>query len=340
LSDIWNLVLERVRLRGYVTSAEICEATGLSRQAVNVHLRRLREQGRLRKVGRTRGVKYVLPDGDSHPGASLERVLPNLNLEEDRVFSRIERELNLESALVQNAREILRYSFTEMLNNAIEHSESEHVRVRMESGAFDASFVVKDYGIGIYERIRRERGLESEAAALTDLLKGKTTTAPDRHTGEGVFFTSKCADRMSIESHRLALRFDNRKGRTLTERIRHQDGTRVEFAISRRSRRVLKEVFDAYGGEEFDYAFSKTSVEVRLSGSGGGPVARSEARRLLAGLDRFRVVRLDFRGVDRLGQAFADEVFRVFADRHPGIRIEPENMNEAVRAMVDHVRGS
>lgn len=64
-------------------------------------------------------------------------------------------------------------------------------------------------------------------------------------------------------------------------------------------------------------------------------VSRSEARRLLSGLDQFREVVLDFRGVPGIGQGFADEVFRVWASAHPGVVLTPVEMNDDVRFFVD-----
>jgi hypothetical protein len=66
-------------------------------------------------------------------------------------------------------------------------------------------------------------------------------------------------------------------------------------------------------------------------------VSRSEARRLLANLEKFSEIVLDFRDAISVGQGFADEVFRVFARRHPGIRISTENTNAVIDAMIRHV---
>jgi hypothetical protein len=60
--------------------------------------------------------------------------------------------------------------------------------------------------------------------------------------------------------------------------------------------------------------------------------------RLLHGLDRFREVVLDFRGVEGIGQGFADEIFRVWAGAHPDVSLEAANMNEAVGFMVERTR--
>jgi hypothetical protein len=49
---------------------------------------------------------------------------------------------------------------------------------------------------------------------------------------------------------------------------------------------------------------------------------------------------LDFEGVDLVGQGFADEVFRVWAQQHPDVLLIPTGMNEPVAFMVERaIRG-
>lgn len=68
-------------------------------------------------------------------------------------------------------------------------------------------------------------------------------------------------------------------------------------------------------------------------------VSRSEAKRLLHNLDKFSAIELDMKDVWHVGQGFADEVFRVFANAHPDIEITARNASKVVAAMIAHVRG-
>jgi hypothetical protein len=53
---------------------------------------------------------------------------------------------------------------------------------------------------------------------------------------------------------------------------------------------------------------------VRLAKYGNDQlISRSQAKRLLARIELFKIVLFDFSGVETIGQAFADEIFRVFA---------------------------
>jgi hypothetical protein len=83
--------------------------------------------------------------------------------------------------------------------------------------------------------------------------------------------------------------------------------------------------------------FDRTRVSIALYSADTGYVSRSQARRLLSGLESFREIVLDFAGVRLVGQAFADEVLRVWKSHHPEVTIRVENASPDVRAMLGHV---
>ena len=62
-------------------------------------------------------------------------------------------------------------------------------------------------------------------------------------------------------------------------------------------------------------------------------ISRSEARRLLLGLEKFKEIILDFKDVKKIGQGFADEIFRVFHNRHPNIVINTVNVSPTIKQM-------
>jgi len=49
---------------------------------------------------------------------------------------------------------------------------------------------------------------------------------------------------------------------------------------------------------------------------------------------------LDFRDVPRIGQAFADEIFRVFRRERPDVNITPIRTSQQVTEMIEHVLNS
>jgi hypothetical protein len=111
-------------------------------------------------------------------------------------------------------------------------------------------------------------------------------------------------------------------------------GTIVWMMLDNETERSAREVFDKFTSGE-DYGFDITIVPVKLAEYGDDSlVSRSQARRLLNRFDRFRTVVLDFAEVSHIGQAFADEVFRVFANNHPKIEMLTKNCADEVRKMI------
>jgi anti-sigma regulatory factor (Ser/Thr protein kinase) len=251
-------------------------------------------------------------------------------LEEDLVFREIDLRMGLAKKLSPAARKIVSYAFSEMLNNAIDHSHSRKGSVRLSYGG-QVDFEIIDRGIGVFESVRRKFKLKNHFEAAEHLLKGKQTTFPERHSGRGIFFTSKIADCFSLESGRLALTIDNRVHDVILKDSRPLKGTRVTFSLSRQSRKDLKALFDEYSDSEFE--FDRTRLRVRLSEE-DDIVSRSQARRILFGIEKFKRIVLDFKKVKGIGQGFADEVFRVFQSLHPDIVIEAVNTSPSVDFMI------
>jgi hypothetical protein len=187
----------------------------------------------------------------------------------------------------------------------------------------------------VFHSIASKLQLADEETALVELLKGRTTTMREAHTGEGIFFTSRAADRFVLGSHRIQAEWNRARDDVFVSKRRFLEGTDVRFVVRRSATRRLEEVFAEFTPEEYDFQFQKTKVFVNLLRR--DYVSRSEARRLVANLEKFREIVLDFRDVQSVGQGFADEVFRVFAHHYPSIVIRTENTNPVIDAMIRHV---
>ncbi|MGD8373609.1 MAG: DUF4325 domain-containing protein [Candidatus Woesebacteria bacterium] len=240
-------------------------------------------------------------------------------------------------SLPDNAESILGYAFSEMFNNAIDHSHSEKISTTFYHEDGSVVFIVRDFGVGVFESIREKYRLSNSLEAIQELLKGKTTTAPKMHSGEGIFFTSKVADKFILDSRDIRLIIDNTIDDIFVEARPHTlQGTKVTFSVKERTRKHLSDIFKEYQSDEEAMAFDKTLVHVRLYTLGTVYVSRSQARRILSGLAaKFKLVVLDFDKVPTIGQAFADEVFRVFVNSHPDVKIEAVNANQAVEFMIN-----
>lgn len=300
---------------------------GFSRQRAHMYVVREINKGNLIKTGKTRNSKYFLVGGKH-----IQFTLSLDGLLEDKVWSDyIKPMLNKYS---ENIYRICAYGFTEILNNAIDHSGGKSVYVNMRIENNKLCFTIMDNGIGIFQKIKNALNLQSVREAILHLSKGKFTTDPSKHTGEGIFFTSRIFDLFSISSDNMYYTFNKRDWLLSAEKQESfGDGTAIEMQISLDSDTTIKNVMDKYTDD--DIGFTKTVVAVALSADPQDPhVSRSQAKRLIMGLEKFKHVVLDFKGVETVGQAFVDEVFRVFQNENPNIKIQYFNANKEVDEMI------
>lgn len=336
--DIKGQILSLALKKGRLQSKDIAESLEISRQYSQRILKDLVTEGLLVKLGSTRAASYVVPMLADQIKWKYDKRFRNQNLAEHSALEDVAKRSQFRQSLPENLKSIFDYAFSEMLNNAIEHSGSKNIHVSVEKHAENLVFLINDFGIGVFRNVMQKRRLQSALEAIQDLLKGKTTTQPQAHSGEGIFFTSKVADIFSLESFGKKLTIDNILHDIFIEDVKpSKRGTKVFFQISCRSQKHLSDIFKEYQTDPEEHAFDKTEIQIKLYMLGTVHVSRSQARRVLSGLEKFRSIILDFDKVPTIGQAFADEIFRVFKNSHPDIQIIPTNMNETVRFWVERV---
>lgn len=312
---------------GFVS--DVAEAYEISRQAVGRHLSWLVDQDMLVAEGATNARIYRLG-----PVRFSNGTYDLTSIDEHSVHARDF--AHVFDGLPKNVEEICDYGFTEMVNNAIDHSEGTQVEISAERTKEQVQITVIDDGEGIFLRIARLLGLEDPRASLLELSKGKLTTDPEHHTGEGIFFASRAFDEFYIASGELVFSHHHvLEDDYLFHWDEESRGTSVLMTIAIDSPHDIGTIFDEYSSGPDEYRFERTVVPVRLATyEGERLISRSQAKRLLNRVDRFRRVVLDFEGVESIGQSFADEVFRVFQNRHPEIELKPRHMSADVRKMV------
>ena len=327
-------IISFVHKKGQIKSSEVVEILQISRQRALILLQELVKTEELIKFGTTKTAFYTTKEQATTITDKITKKLQNENVEEYEVLKTLEKKSPLLSLLSDNIKSIFDYAFSEMTNNAIDHSFSKTFTITV--GKTDnLVFDIKDSGIGIFHNIQKNKNLADEIEAIAELLKGKTTTMPQAHSGEGIFFTSKIADFFTLESHKLKLVIDNRNDDiTVIPLNRFIKGTRVHFEINLKSSKHISDVFLKYQSNPDELAFDTTDIHVRLYIMGSVHVSRSQARRILNNLDKFKVITLDFDKVPNIGQAFADEIFRIFQKKYPDIKIIPVNTNETVNFMI------
>lgn len=330
---IRSFILQNVDSYPSSIVSRAAEKFSITRQAAHRHLRTLLDGGFVRRTGTSRKPAYELV-----PLASDVFRLPLSEATEENVIWRERVRPLLDGP--PNVLGIWQYGITEMINNAVDHSGGSHLLVSVKRTAASTRALIMDDGEGIFRKLQRLLNLEDERHALLELAKGKLTTDPERHTGEGIFFTSRMFTRFAIRSGGVYLSHDYDRDEDWILEAEQSSGTDVHMLLRNDVTHSTEDVINKFAGEDEDFGFVKTVVPVRLARYGDELlVSRSQAKRLMARVDRFRMVLLDFTDIESIGRAFADEVFRVFAQRNPQIVVLPINANETIVRMSQQAKG-
>lgn len=326
--EIRRFILENVEEHPSDITNLVSGTFEISRQASHRHVQKLTIEGLLLAHGSTRDRKYEVK-----PLVEFSTKLRLKSLQEDKLWREYIRS-RLEN-LPANVLQICQYGFTEIVNNAIDHSQGTGLTLSVKRTYKIIEINVVDNGVGIFAKIQKELNLDDQLHAILELSKGKLTTDPAHHTGEGIFFTSRIFDKFSIMSGKLFFGHFEPDNDWLVENTNEiNKGTSIQMIISTQSKRTTKQVFDRFTVDG-DFGFSKTHIPVFLARYGDeNLVSRSQAKRLLARFERFKEILLDFDNVDSIGQAFADEIFRVFTSQHPNIHLYHMNANKQVEGMI------
>ena len=183
--QIKNYILEKIDARdnGYVEKA--ANAYSISDKTVYRYLKEMVADGILIKNKRQYRLSY------EEFRYKIKRI-EAAELGEDYVYH--QNILKHIEALNTNVRSIWDYGFTEIMNNAIDHSEADNILILVRKNHLWTSMAIIDDGIGIFEKIRKKYNLLSVNDAINELFKGKLTTDSQHHSGEGIFFTSRLMD--------------------------------------------------------------------------------------------------------------------------------------------------
>lgn len=289
--------------RDYVRSA--VEAFGISKSSVYNYVRQMESDGLIEKKGstyalRTESYRYSFRNDGS--------------LSEDKIYNQF---ISEHITFKKNVNAIWYYAFTEMMNNAIDHSQAENIYIGINQSCLETQILILDDGIGIFKNIQKfMKESKNESISLGEcvslLFAGRFTTAKQYHTGEGIFFTSHIMDEFIIYSDDNFFTRNNFTSSQIEDSSLHdfmsmERGTIVKMTLNNDTTKVLSEVFNTFA--PVDEGFVKTIIPIAHMFPGGNPVSRSEARRLLESISVFTDIKLDFSGVEDIGQGFAHELF-------------------------------
>lgn len=334
LSDITPWITEAALAHPHELAQHVAERLGVTRRAALGLLRELETHQWLRREGSPRRPRWL-------PGA-LRQVVRGYaldSLQEDRPWRD---DFAPAFELAPNVARMAQHAFTELVNNAIDHSGGTRVVVSMRQTATQLQLLVSDDGRGLFDVVSQHFSIPDPTLAMLELAKGRLSSQPEHHTGRGLYFTARLADVFDLHANDRA--FQQRQWQPdqwYSVRTACRVGTSVYVAISLETERTLDAVMRRASLDGTSLGFERTVVPLRLAAGLGSVVeSRALARRVALRLATFRRVDIDFAGITDLGHAFADELFRVFARTQPALQLEAVNMAPTVAATVAGVRAT
>lgn len=326
--EIISYILEKISRGEASVSRSAAESFGVNQNTIHKYINALADGGIIKRV---KYGKYALVDKEY--SYHLYRSKGDLNTDTYAYCAYL---APLLSEHGENIREIWAYTFSEMFNNVMDHSEAENVYIKIVQNYLNTTAYLMDDGVGIFEKIRSYFAFDTLDDAISELFKGKLTTDSAHHSGEGIFFSSRIMDSFAIFSDGKVFscnKFD--LGQIDSFPAELSGGTCVVMSLSNFSRKKASEVFDLYA--DVDNGFTKTRLPIKNMFD-TSPVSRSQAKRVCNRLDSFREVEIDFAGIEWMGQGFAHQLFVVFKNEHPDIELIPVNMSGDVEKMYMHVQ--
>ena len=294
---------------------------GLSRQAALRHMYILITDGKVTATGRTKDRTYQLKPLDEKSFSFS--ITPELK--EDHIFH--EKISPYVDSLAPELKEICEYGFSQIMINVISHSKGKICQVHISRNEGKLSLKIMDDGVGVLSKVTKHFSLENKRHAVLELSKGKMTTDPSHHSGDGLFFVSRLFDRFILESSGLGWKHNLENGKWSVTPVNRKKGTSVFLEINTLSNRSLKNTLKEYSVNG-RMIFNRTCIPVLLSRLDSEHLfSRSQAKRLTQNLDGYKNICFDFTGLDMVSHSFADEIFRVYQKEKPHQKLEWKNSN-------------
>ena len=298
---------------------------GLSRQAILKHMHTLISEDRVVAHGKTRDRFYELiplvnysqtidVNSSFSPDEILKKqILPNLN------------------SVALNIYEICEFSIMALLSNALDHAQATKLHYKLYVSPNDVHFVLSDNGIGIFENLNNSLILEDIQVAAIEIAKGRITTDPQNHGGDELMTVIHLFDKVTIDSSGICLTYYNKKNEWTVTRSSQQKGTRIHLEIKSNSRRTCQEIFR----QIFDRENKLVRIPVNLVRSDGEQVnSRIQAQSLLHNIKDLTEIEFDFKNIELIGPAFADELVRKTKEKNQIANIKWTNSTKMVDVLM------
>lgn len=299
---------------------------GLSRQAILKHMHVLIKEKQVAVHGKTRDRIYKLrPKVNFTKEISVDA---NYNVPELlKLF--VMPHLSL---LPNNICEIVHFSMNAIMNNIKDHSDATKFYYKLFLSHNDLNLIISDNGIGIFQKIFSELEFNSVRVAAIELAKSGLTTDPNSHSGDELNTILHLFDNVKIESAEISLNYDNIVKEWNLGSSKQANGTRIHLKISPYSKRTCLNTFKNL----FFLKPNTLSIPISLIKEGESEFlnTRAQANDLLMNIQKYDSVKFDFKNIDLIGPAFADQLIRKTSKISDSIMIDWVNSNDTIDIML------
>lgn len=302
---------------------------GISRQGILRHVKSLIQDGKITAHGKTKDRYYeIIPTIDFSKLIPITDTINENNIGVKYIFPYL-------NQVPKNISTICEYGFSNAFNNILSHSNAHHATIGFKQTSQLIQITIQDDGIGCFENITDVLGLSSHRQAAFDLVKGKTTVAPDQFLGESLFFILRLFDVCKIQANGLCLTRKEGQPEWELNECDNTPGTKIMLFISSNSKKDFYSILNQYATDADSPNFDRTIIPlILLLKNGEKLMSRAQARDMLRGLNQFHESCLDFQKIDFVGPAFLDEIFRVYPSMIKNSHFTWVNASPSVEKMV------
>ena len=301
---------------------------GVSRQAVLKHMHSLINDKQVIAHGKTRDRFYELrPYVNYQKTIVIDNSFSSNFILNQYVLPHLEH-------LSNNLADIIKFSLGALFQNVKDHSNSTKIFFKLYFNHECLHAIISDNGKGLFGHISSTIKLDSLQNAAIELVKGGVTTDKENHSGDELNAVINLFDSSKIESNGMFLEFQNEKLSYHSGESTQKHGTRMHFKIDPNSKRTCQEIFKKIFDPENKSLFIPINL---LSINGNDQInSRSQAKSVLRKIDGMKIINLDFKYVELIGPAFADELIRIIKKTDSKIKIKWFNSNETIDILMSH----
>ena len=233
--------------------------------------------------------------------------------------------------LPQNVREISEFAFGALFHNIHDHATATRLNYKIYISHNDVHLIISDNGIGLFQGIADALHFDDVQIAAVEIAKGHVTSDPKNHAGDDLMVVIQMFDEVEISSSSISLKYNNDKNDWVLDQSKQQSGTRIHLRIRTNSRRTCQDVFTNI----FEKFAKFTHIPVKLAQSKGEQLnSREQADNLLHNIKKLNGVEFDFKNIDLVGPAFADELVRKTLEKNREMDIKWINSTQLVDVLM------